>query len=108
MFSEQPKDSGPKGLSTILSLLRKIYFSPLQNLPQFSTVETQYILNFPGAASDQTAALRIRRLFRELPQCPVVENPPSNAGGLVSNELGIGVLHRKEKKRHFYLKISKR
>ena len=102
--------SGPKGLSTIfLSLLRKIYSSPLHNLPEFSTVESQYVLNFPDAASDQKASLRIRSLFRGLPQCPVVETPPSNAGGVGSNELGFHMLHRKKKKRKlFNLKISKR
>ena len=66
---------------------------------EFSTVESQYILNFPDAASDQTTSLRIRSLFRGLPQCPVVGTPPSNAGGVGSNELGFHILHRKKKER---------
>lgn len=77
---------------------KNIFQSPY-NLPEFSTVESQYILNFPDAASDQTTLLRIRSLFRGLPQCPVVGTPPSNAGGVGSNELGFHILHRKKKER---------
>ena len=81
---------------------KNIFQSPY-NLPEFSTVESQYIFNFPDAASDQTASLRIRSLFRGLPQCPVVETPPSNAGGMGSNELGFHILHRKKERKKAFL-----